>query len=143
MPWSDVVMSRPPPPPPMTFPPTSNYTVDVAADPPPNPLPPPTVQRPHPRLAVEAMDDNSVDELARSKTKSAFLNVAVPWRDVVATDGNVVGVVVPVVVARTTGENLPLLPDTAPPAPPPPVEDGGAGDITSAKEFVDVCLSIL
>ena len=67
------------------------------------------------------MDDNSVDELARSKPKSAFIDVAVPWRDVVAADENVLGVVVPVIVVRTKGENLPLLPDAAPPTPPPPV----------------------
>ena len=81
------------------------------------------------------MDDNSVDELARSEPKSAFVDVAVPW--------NALGVVgVPVVVVGTKGENLPLLPDTASPTPPPPVEDGGAGDITSSKEFVDNCISI-
>jgi hypothetical protein len=36
-----------------------------------------------------------------------------------------------------------LLPDTSPPIPPPPVEDGGASGITNAKEFADNCISIL
>lgn len=70
------------------------------------------------------MDDNSVDELARSEPKSAVPPTSV--------DASVAVLAVENVIFGTKGENnlLVLLPGapTAPPTPPPLVDDGGGGD---------------
>lgn len=65
------------------------------------------------------MDDNSVDELARSEAKSAvFVDVS---EAVLAVEN--------VIFGTKRENNLPvLLPGTALPTPPPLVDEGGGGN---------------